>query len=230
MLVSLRSLQRPVYSALVRTFSSIPLAAAKSAGRVKFEFSQAALEELDTIVAKYPSDKKESAIIPALHLAQKEAGGWLPLTAMKKVAATLKVDPIAVYEVATFYTMFNKQPVGKFHVQVCTNPSCMCRGSGKILDAVSRRLGITVGETTADNMFTVSEVECQGACANAPMLSLNDDYFEDLTPETAVKIIDDIYANRIPIPGPQNGRNGAEGIEGKTTLREPSCGPHCTTL
>eukprot|EP01098_Paradermamoeba_levis_P002574 TRINITY_DN1298_c0_g1_i3.p1 TRINITY_DN1298_c0_g1~~TRINITY_DN1298_c0_g1_i3.p1 ORF type:complete len:261 (-),score=84.08 TRINITY_DN1298_c0_g1_i3:189-971(-) len=182
-----------------------------------FEFSAENYKEIDKILAKYPPHYKQSGIMPLLFLAQKQLG-WVPLSAMNKIAKILQVPPMAVYEVASFYTMYNRNPVGKYHVQVCTTTPCMlCNGYG-VLDAVKKKLGISVGETTKDGLFTLSEVECLGACANAPMLQVNEDFYEDLTPETTVQVLDALARGETPKVGPQNGRRVAEPKGGKNNF------------
>ncbi|XP_065390293.1 NADH dehydrogenase [ubiquinone] flavoprotein 2, mitochondrial isoform X17 [Macaca fascicularis] len=130
---------------------------------------------------------------------QNGAGG-----ALFVVAEVLQVPPMRVYEVATFYTMYNRKPVGKYHIQVCTTTPCMLRNSDSILEAIQKKLGIKVGETTPDKLFTLIEVECLGACVNAPMVQINDNYYEDLTPKDIEEIIDELKAGKIPKPGPRN--------------------------
>lgn len=125
----------------------------------------------------YPEGHKQAAVIPMLDLAQRQNGGWLPLSAMNKVADILSMPRMRVYEVATFYTMFIRYPIGKYHIQICTTTPCMLRDSDSILHTIEKKLGIHVGETTKDKLFTLSEVECLGACVNAPMVQINDDYF-----------------------------------------------------
>lgn len=128
----------------------------------------------------YPEGHKQAAVIPMLDLAQRQNGGWLPLSAMNKVAELLNMPKMRVYEVATFYTMFIRHPIGKYHVQICTTTPCMLRDSDSILHAIEKKLGIHVGETTKDKLFTLTEVECLGACVNAPMVQINDDYYASL--------------------------------------------------
>ncbi|TKC46820.1 hypothetical protein EI555_010172 [Monodon monoceros] len=142
-----------------------------------------------------------------------------------KVAEVLQVPPMRVYEVATFYTMYNRKPVGKYHVQVCTTTPCMLRNSDSILEAIQKKLGIKVGETTPDKLFTLIEVECLGACVNAPMVQINDNYYEDLTPKDIEEIIDELKAGKIPKPGPRSGRFSCEPAGGLTSLTEPPNGP-----
>ncbi len=148
-----------------------------------FELSQRDKAEIDTWVAQYPAEQKRSAVIPALHIAQKANGGWLSEAAMKAVADYLGLPQIQVFEVATFYSMFELAPVGKHKLCVCTNVSCLLSGSDEIVEHLKKRLKINFGETTADNKFTLKEVECLGACVNAPVLQLGHQFHEKLTPE-----------------------------------------------
>ena len=154
------------------------------------KFSEAALRQVEIIFQRYPDDRRESAVMPLLHLAQREFGGWLSQEAMDYVAGLVGMSPMRVYEVATFYTMYNLKPVGKYHVQVCTNISCWLCASDGIVKALEEKLGIKVGETSEDARFTLYEVECLGACVNAPMMQINDDYYENLTPDRVSEIID----------------------------------------
>jgi NADH-quinone oxidoreductase subunit E len=183
-----------------------------------FEFSADNIERAHRIIAKYPVGRQASAVLPLLDLAQRQNGGWLTLPALDYIAQFLEMPPIRVYEVATFYTMFNLNPVGRYHVQVCTNLPCWLRGSDEIIEACRRRLGIGVGETTEDGLFTVSEVECLGACVNAPMAQIGDDYYEDLSPESMEKILGALARGETPKAGSQIGRRGAEPAGGLTTL------------
>ncbi|XP_072350602.1 NADH dehydrogenase [ubiquinone] flavoprotein 2, mitochondrial-like [Scyliorhinus torazame] len=159
-----------------------------------------------------------------LDLAQRQHG-WLPISAMNKVGELLNMPAMRVYEVATFYTMFNRKPVGKFHIQICTTTPCMLRDSDSIVTCITKKLGISIGETTPDELFTVSEVECLGACVNAPMVQINDNYYEDLTAKDMEGIIDELKAGKIPKPGPRNGRFSCEPAKGLTSLLEPPKGP-----
>lgn len=144
---------------------------------------------IEKIAQRYP--KRRSALLPALFLAQKKYG-YLTKEAMEEVASILGLLPVQVYEVATFYTMFNKKPVGKFHVQVCTNVSCSLLGSEMIVDCLEKKLGIKVGETTKDKLFTLSEVQCLGSCGTAPMMQINDTYYENLTEEKVENILNEL--------------------------------------
>ncbi|KAJ1650101.1 NADH:ubiquinone oxidoreductase 24 [Dispira simplex] len=194
-------------------------------GSPKFEFNAENTVKAKEILAKYPPQYKKAAMIPLLHLAQKQLG-WTSLAAMQAVARWCEVPPMRVYEVATFYTMFNRDPVGKFFVQVCTTTPCELCGSTGIVQALEKHLGIKVGETTADKMFTLVEVECAGACVNAPVLAINDDYYEDLTPETVVKLIDALKSGNPPKPGPMNPeRQNCEPLGGLTSLTSKPPGP-----
>jgi NADH-quinone oxidoreductase subunit E len=146
--------------------------------------------DIDRWVAKYPAEQKQSAVMAALRIAQEQNGGWLNDELIQAVAAYLQMDAIAAYEVASFYSMYELKPVGKHKICVCTNISCMLCGSDKVVDHLQQRLGIKMGETSADGRFTLKEVECLGACVNAPMFELNKNYYENLTPESIDAILD----------------------------------------
>uniref|UniRef100_A0A224XVC3 Putative ubiquinone oxidoreductase ndufv2/24 kd subunit n=1 Tax=Panstrongylus lignarius TaxID=156445 RepID=A0A224XVC3_9HEMI len=191
---------------------------------VKFEFSPENMQRAKAIICIYPEGHERAAMIPLLDLAQRQHG-WLPISAMHAVADLLKLPKMRVYEVATFYTMFMRKPTGKYHVQVCTTTPCWLRGSDDILDCVKKELCLEVGETSKDMMFTLSEVECLGACVNAPMIQINDDYYEDLTPKDTKQILDELKAGVKPPPGPRNGRCAAEPVSGLTSLTSEPPGP-----
>jgi NADH-quinone oxidoreductase E subunit len=174
-----------------------------------FVFSEDNLARARAIIDKYPKGREGSAVLPLLRLAQWQAG-WLPQPALDYVADFLRMPPIRVYEVATFYTMFRLKPVGRHHVEVCTNISCWLRGSDDVLAACRERLGIGPGETTEDGMFSVAEAECLGACVNAPMMQIGLDYYEDLTPDSTKAILDELAAGRTPKTGSQIGRTSSE--------------------
>ncbi len=190
-----------------------------------FAFTKANLEKVDQIILKYPEGKQQSAVMPLLDLAQRQiaekgpygpyptGGGWVTRAAMDEIARILDMPPVKVYEVATFYTMYNLNPMGKYHVQICGTTPCMLCGAKDITKACKSTLGIEYGETTDDGMFTLSEVECMGACCNAPMVQINDDYYEDLTVEAIVNILEDLKAGKSVKPGPQQGRKGSEPIK-----------------
>ncbi|HIJ62070.1 MAG TPA: NADH-quinone oxidoreductase subunit NuoE [Rhodospirillaceae bacterium] len=183
-----------------------------------FAFTAENLAKAKAAIAKYPPGRQRSAVMPILDIAQRQEG-WLPLAAMNAVAEMLDLAPIRVYEVATFYTMFQLKPVGKVHMQVCTNLPCMLRGSDEIVETCKRELGVGLGETTADGKFTLSEVECLGACVNAPVIWIGDDYYEDLDADSTRKIIAQLKAGEMPNAGSQTGRKGAAPIGGPTTLK-----------
>mmetsp|Transcript_31946 Transcript_31946/g.80114 ORF Transcript_31946/g.80114 Transcript_31946/m.80114 type:complete len:245 (+) Transcript_31946:49-783(+) len=189
-----------------------------------FDFNAENTEQVKKIMAKYPPHYKKACVIPLLHLAQKQQG-WLPLAAMNKVATILQVPKVDVYETATFYTMFNREPVGKYFVQVCGTTPCQLCGANEVIAALQSHLKISMGETTPDKKFTLVEVECLGACVNAPMMQINDDYYEDLTPEIAVGIMESLAKDVVPPYGPQQGRKVSMPRGGKTTLLEPPPGP-----
>jgi NADH-quinone oxidoreductase subunit E len=156
-------------------------------------FSEDAKKTLDKIITKYPT--KKSALLPALWLAQEEYGGWLPPEAMEEVAGYLDLTPADVQGVATFYTMYNKEPVGKYHVEVCHNIVCMALGSDELIDHIGHKLGIGVGETTSDKKFTLNPAECLGACANGPCFMIGEKYYEDITFDKADQILDELARN-----------------------------------
>lgn len=161
----------------------------------KFQLSEAAKRHIDHWLAKYPPEQRQSAVVEALFVAQAENDNWLSEAAMNAVAEYLQLAPIVVYEAASFYDMFNLKPIGKHKIALCTNISCMLRGSEKITACLKQRLGIGLGETTADGMFTLKEVECMAACANAPMCQVDDkEYVVDLTPEKMLAVIDELVA------------------------------------
>ncbi len=155
------------------------------------QFSENTLKEAERLIARYPKGREKSALLPLLHLAQDEFGGWLDVPAMDYVASLLNITPIEVYEVATFYTMYNLKPVGKYVFEVCQTGPCMLNGSDNIIDYIKERLGIGVGETTADGLFTLKTVECLGACGYAPMMQLGKIYREHLTKDKVDKIIEE---------------------------------------
>jgi len=173
------------------------------------------------LIAKYPQGRQASAVVPLLWETQKEAGGWLPEPALRAVADRLGMAPIRVLEVATFYTMFNLEPVGKYFVQLCGTTPCMLRGSDGIKAVCREKIG-EERHISADGMFSWLEVECLGACTNAPMVQINDDYYEDLTPENFTRLLDDLAAGRPVKVGPQNSRKGSEPEGGARVLTDQS--------
>lgn len=159
------------------------------------QFSENKLSEVKEIIARYPEGKQKSAVIPLLHLAQEEFGGWLSVESMDYVASLLQLEPIEVYEVATFYSMYNLKPVGRYLFEVCQTGPCMLNGSDQIIDYIREKLNISIGETTADGMFTLKTVECLGACGYAPMMQLGKTFREHLTKEKVDKIIEECRSN-----------------------------------
>jgi NADH-quinone oxidoreductase subunit E len=165
-----------------------------------FAFTQSTEDQIAWWERKYPSDRRASAVIPALWLAQKQNGGWLSEPALRAVADRVGMTYIRVYEIATFYTMFNLEPVGKYHLQVCGTTPCMLRGADKLKDFCERKIG-PKGHVSSGGTFSWVEVECLGACVNAPMIQINDYYYEDLSIETLERIIEDLAAGKNPKPG-----------------------------
>jgi NADH-quinone oxidoreductase subunit E len=158
-------------------------------------FSQKSLDKVQEIIARYPQGKQKSALLPVLHMAQEEFGGWLDVPVMDYVASLLNIQPIEVYEVATFYSMYNLHPVGRYVFEVCQTGPCMISGSDDIIEYIKQKLGIKVGETTPDGLFTLKTVECLGACGYAPMMQLGKYYREHLTPERVDGIIEECRRN-----------------------------------
>jgi NADH-quinone oxidoreductase subunit E len=174
----------------------------------EFKFTPDNMAIAERYIAKYPEGRQASAVLPLLDLAQRQCEGWLPQAAIEEVACILSMPPIRVYEVASFYTMFNLKPVGKYHVQICGTTPCWLRGAGEIRTACEKRLNIKTGQgqITSDGFFSLSEVECLGACVNAPIVQINDDYYEDLTPESVIGIIDALSTGKEPKVGSAVGR------------------------
>jgi len=185
-----------------------------------FEFTPENVERARAHIAKYPPGREASAVLPLLDLAQRQMGGWVPRAAMDYVAGLLGMAPIRVYEVATFYTMFNLRPVGRYLLQVCTTTPCWLRGSDAVVAACEKKLGIGIGGKTEDGLFSMIEVECLGACVNAPILQVNDDFYEDLDGPATEALIDALRAGSSPPPGSVIGRHGSAPVGGKTTLTE----------
>ena len=190
-----------------------------------FAWNDANAEAARVILARYPKGREQSAVLPLLDLAQRQVGaetntqGWLPVPVIEFVANAVGVPYIRVYEVATFYTMYNLAPVGRYHVQVCGTTPCMLRGSDDVLLACKNK-GLVKGRTTPDGLFTLAEVECLGACANAPMVQINDDNYEDLDYDRTIAVLDALASGGAPKPGPQIDRQVSAPEGGPTTLRE----------
>jgi NADH-quinone oxidoreductase E subunit len=186
----------------------------------EFAFTPENLEKAKAHIAKYPAGRQHSAVLPLLDLAQRQSEGWLPLAAMHTVANLLEMPRIRVYEIATFYTMFNLKPVGRWYLQACTTTPCWLRGSDEVVETCEKKLGIGIGETTEDGLFSLVEVECLGACVNAPILQVNDDFYEDLDGPRTEELLDALSVNRQPPVGSVTGRQGSMAANGKTSLTE----------
>lgn len=188
-----------------------------------FAWSAENAQQAKHVIARYPEGRQQSAILPLLDLAQRQVGaetntqGWLPVPVIEYIAKQLGMPYMRAYEVVTFYTMFNLAPVGRFHVQVCGTTPCMLRGSDDVIAACVAK-GMHKGGTTSDGLFTLSEVECLGACANAPMVQINDDNYEDLTFDSMTAVLDALARGETPKPGPQVDRQTSAPVGGPTTL------------
>ena len=187
-----------------------------------FAFTAENLAKAKLILAKYPPDRQASAVLALLDLAQRQHDNWLPRAAMDTVADLLEMSRIRVYEVATFYTMFNLKPVGKYLLQICTTTPCWLRGSEEVVAACHRKLGVKMRETTPDGLFTMMEVECLGGCVNAPIIQVNDDFYEDLDARSTEALLDALKRGEPPRKGSVKGRQGSMAEGGKTTLKDLS--------
>jgi NADH-quinone oxidoreductase E subunit len=203
---------------------STPVGAANFEQPASFNFTPENLEQAKAHIAKYPPGRQASAVLPLLWIAQYQNGGWLPKAAMDYIAELLAMAPIRVYEVATFYTMFNLRPVGRYLLQACTTTPCWLRGSDAVVEACERKLGIGMSGSTPDGLFTLVEVECLGACVNAPILQVNDDFYEDLDGPATETLLDALREGKPPPPGSVIGRHGSEPVTGLTTLTGPAGG------
>ncbi len=175
-----------------------------------FEFSPENIALAKQHIAKYPAGKQRSAVLPLLDIAQRQNNNWLPMKAIEYVASILDIPQMHVLEVATFYSMFNLSPVGKYHIQLCGTTPCWLRGANEIKETCKKTLGIDLGETTKDGNFSLIEVECLGSCANAPMIQINDDFYEDLDPSLMKKLLDDLANAKEVKTGSQTGRKSSE--------------------
>ncbi|MFT8473255.1 complex I 24 kDa subunit family protein [Acetobacter persici] len=191
-----------------------------------FVFDSVSEAEIGTVLAKYPAERKASAVMPLLYIAQRQMGretgsAWVPVAAMDDIARRLEMAAIRVYEVASFYTMFNTKPVGRYHLQVCTTTPCWLRGSDDVVAACKRATGIGgFGETSADGQFTLTQVECLGACSNAPILQVDDDFYEDMDGPRTVALIEALRRGERPPAGPTINRCGAAPEGGRKTLMD----------
>jgi NADH dehydrogenase (ubiquinone) flavoprotein 2 len=223
----------------------------------KFEFDEESEKEIAFTLSKYPDtlQGKQSAIMPMLWIVQQQldkahptmkfkhadpnatkfpksqgGGGWVPISGMHAIADRLGCSHMEVYEVATFFTMYNRDKLGKFHIQLCATTPCMVCGAYDIMHTIEAHLGIKAGETSSDGLWTLTEVECLGACVNAPMIQVNDMFFEDLTPENTIALLDKLKDGKEVVVGPQNGRINSLGPMGRTSLSGEPAGPYCREL
>ena len=185
-----------------------------------FEFSKENLINVENEIKKYPNNRKSSAVIALLYLVQKQNENWIPLTGIEQVAKILSMPYIKVYEVATFYSMFNLAPVGKYFVQVCTTTPCMIRGAKKIVDICKKNISINTNELSENKLCSWTEVECLGGCVNAPVVQVNKDYYEDLNEDKAEEIIKSLLKDEFPQPVSAKNRKNSSPEKGKTTLNE----------
>ena len=185
-----------------------------------FEFTEINMIEAQKEITKYPKDKKSSAVIALLYLVQKQNDNWIPISGIQYVSQLLEIPYIQVYEVCTFYSMFNLSPVGKYFVQVCTTTPCMIRGAQKIVDVCKNNISKNQNELSENKLCSWVEVECLGACVNAPMIQVNDDYYEDLTAESVVQLLKDLKDGKKVSVGSQTGRKGSMALSGPTTLED----------
>ena len=176
----------------------------------KFEWSKESLKSIKMIISRYPKDRHQSAVMPLLYLAQEQNNNWISIECIEKIAETLNMPKIRVTEVASFYSMYNTRPVGKNLVQICRTSPCWLRGSNKITNTICNETKCNINETSEDNLFTVVEVECLGACSNGPMIQINNDFYEDLDEENTKVIIDNIKNNKPNKIGSQRGRRSSE--------------------
>jgi len=185
-----------------------------------FEFSKDNLQEAENIIKQYPKNRKASAVLALLYLVQKQHDNWIPLAAIKYVAKFLEIPYIQVYEVATFYSMFNLAPVGKYFVQICTTTPCMIRGSNKVLDVCKKHIAKNQNELSKNKLCSWTEVECLGSCVSAPMMQINQDYFEDLDEKKTEEIVQMLLNDKFPKPGSYKNRKNTAPEKGRTTLLE----------
>ena len=184
----------------------------------KFEFNHQSLEAAKKILLNYPKGKEKSAVMALLYIAQRQNNNWIPLSAIKYIAKFLNMPYIKVYEVATFYSMYNLSPVGNFHVQICTTTPCMIRGAYKIVDVCKKKISEKENVLSENGNCSWTEVECLGACINAPMMQINNDYYEDLDIKQSEKIIDEVLMGKKPKPGSYRGRINSEPENNRKTL------------
>ena len=185
-----------------------------------FKFNSENLKKVEEIFKRYPEKNKKSAVMPLLYLAQRKNNNWIPLVAMKYIAKLLDMPYIKVYEVATFYSMYNLSPVGKYFVQVCTTTPCMIRGSNKVIDVCKKHIANNQNELSKNKLCSWTEVECLGSCVSAPMMQINQDYFEDLDEKKSEEIVQMLLNDKFPKPGSYKNRKNTAPEKGRTTLLE----------
>ena len=185
-----------------------------------FEFTNENLSSAKDMIEKYPADKKQSAVMALLYIAQRQNDNWIPLAAIKYVAKLLDVPYIKVYEIVTFYSMFNMTPVGKYFVQICTTTPCMIRGANKLVNVCKNYISKNQNQLSENKLCSWTEVECLGACVQAPMMQINNDYFEDLNEGKAKEIVQQLLEDKFPEPGSAKNRNNTAPENGKTSLLE----------
>ena len=185
-----------------------------------FKFNPSSLESANSIISKYPKGKQQSAVMALLYIAQKQNNNWIPLAAMKYIAKFLDMPYIQVYEVATFYSMYNLSPVGKYFVQVCTTTPCMIRGANKLVEACKEKISQNENELLKDKNCSWMEVECLGACVTAPMMQINDEYYEDLNKAKTLEILDKVLKDEKPKPGSYRGRVNNQPENNRKTLMD----------
>ena len=195
------------------SLSKFKIIAEEQSQPLTFNFSSENLIKAKKIIKMYPSNFKESSIMPLLSIAQAQNHGWLPKKAIEYVSNFIEVPEIKVLEIATFYSMYNLSPVGKFHIEVCTTTPCMLRGSDPMIDLCKKKFGIEIGGITEDGLFSLGRVECLGACVNAPVVKINENYYEDLDSESLNSLLDSLKMNKKVKIGPQSKRKGSEPVK-----------------
>ena len=193
--------------------SKFKIIAEETTQPLEFNFNSENLVRAKKIIRMYPNNYKESSIMPLLSIAQEQNHGWLPKKAIEYVSNFIEVPEIKVLEIATFYSMYNLSPVGKFHIEVCTTTPCMLRGSDPMLDLCKKKFGLEIDGITEDGLFSLGRVECLGACVNAPVVKINENYYEDLDPESLNKLLDSLKMNKKVKIGPQSKRKGSEPVK-----------------